>query len=110
MSDEFPNNFVGDLVKSDRGTWTVVPPTACPDGHPYSDPGWSVTTTGCSCNGFRHYAWRCWCGATVYAPQLGPHCRVRDIIPVSPWEEDQRRAARHDASRQSSSPHNAPPR
>src|SRR5271156_5753461 len=30
--DDFPNNFVGDLVHTERG-WVVVPPTACPDGH-----------------------------------------------------------------------------
>lgn len=30
--DDFPNNFVGDLVRTDRG-WVVVPPTCCPDGH-----------------------------------------------------------------------------
>jgi hypothetical protein len=30
--DEFPNNFVGDLVHTERG-WVVVPPTCCPDGH-----------------------------------------------------------------------------
>jgi hypothetical protein len=29
--DEFPNNFVGDLVKTERG-WVVVPPTCCPAG------------------------------------------------------------------------------
>jgi hypothetical protein len=27
--DDFPNNFVGDLVKTDRG-WVVVPPTCWP--------------------------------------------------------------------------------
>jgi len=27
--DVFPNNFVGDLVQTERG-WTVVPPTCCP--------------------------------------------------------------------------------
>ena len=30
--DEFPNNFVGDLVHTAHG-WVVVPPTCCPDGH-----------------------------------------------------------------------------
>jgi uncharacterized protein YegP (UPF0339 family) len=34
--DDFPNNFVGDLVKTDRG-WVVVPPTYCPAGHDYGD-------------------------------------------------------------------------
>jgi hypothetical protein len=41
--DEFPNNFVGDLVQTERG-WTVVPPTCCPDGHSYGDQGWSVSS------------------------------------------------------------------
>ena len=36
--DEFPNNFVGDLVRTERG-WAVVPPTCCPSGHDYNDPG-----------------------------------------------------------------------
>jgi hypothetical protein len=36
--DEFPNNFVGDLVHTDRG-WVVVPPTCCPAGHDYGDGG-----------------------------------------------------------------------
>jgi hypothetical protein len=41
--DDFPNNFVGDLVKTERG-WTVVPPTCCLAGHDYGDPGWSVSS------------------------------------------------------------------
>ncbi|HEY2085723.1 MAG TPA: hypothetical protein VGH54_06805 [Mycobacterium sp.] len=40
--DDFPNNFVGDLVPPERG-WVVVPPTCCPDGHSYRDGGWSVS-------------------------------------------------------------------
>jgi hypothetical protein len=36
--DEFPNNFVGNLVWTERG-WTVVPPTCCPAGHDYARPG-----------------------------------------------------------------------
>lgn len=35
---EFPNNFVGNLVWTERG-WTVVPPTCCPAGHDYARPG-----------------------------------------------------------------------
>jgi hypothetical protein len=66
--DDFPNNFVGDLVRTERG-WVVVPPTCCPAGHDYGDGGWSVW---CTCNG-RHMAWRCRCGAVLYAPQPGPH-------------------------------------
>ena len=88
--DEFPNNFVGDLVQNDRGGWTVVPPTACPDGHDYTDPGWKVAAVWCSC-GDRHMVWRCHCGAVLYAPQPGPHCRIRDRGPVSMWEDEHRR-------------------
>ena len=40
--DDFPNNLVGDLVKTDRG-WVVVPPTCCPEGHDYGEDGWSVS-------------------------------------------------------------------
>jgi hypothetical protein len=86
--DDFPNNFVGDLVPTERG-WVVVPPTCCPDGHAYSDPGWSVSSVWCTCND-RHMAWRCMCGKSIYAPQPGPHCRIRDIGPVSIWEDEQR--------------------
>jgi hypothetical protein len=50
----FPNNFVGDLVATDRG-WVVVPPTCCPDGHDYGEPGWSVSSVWCTCND-RHMA------------------------------------------------------
>ena len=64
---EVPNNFVGDLVPTDRG-WVVVPPTCCPAGHDYADGGWYVSSVWCTCNG-RHMAWRCTCGATLYAPQ-----------------------------------------
>lgn len=84
--DEFPNNFVGDLVQTDR-SWVVVPPTCCPDGHYYTEPGWSVSSVWCTCNG-RHMAWRCHCGAVLYAP----HCRIRDISPVSMYEDERRHA------------------
>jgi len=87
--DEFPNNFVGDLVHTERG-WVVVPPTCCPDGHAYTDPGWKVAAVWCSC-GDRHMEWRCHCGAVLYAPQPGPHCRIRDRGPVSMWEDEQGR-------------------
>ena len=36
--DDFPNNFVGDLVQDERG-WVVVPPTCWPDRHGYDEPG-----------------------------------------------------------------------
>jgi hypothetical protein len=80
--------FVGDLVHNEHG-WVVVPPTSCPDGHGYGDSGWSVSSVWCTCNG-RHMAWRCWCGKSIYAPQPGPHCRIRDIGPISMWEDEQR--------------------
>jgi hypothetical protein len=79
--DDFPNNYVGDLVRGERG-WVVVPPTCCPDGHRYGETGWSVSAVWCTCND-RHMAWRCHCGATLYAPQPGPHCRIRNRGPVS---------------------------
>jgi hypothetical protein len=41
--DEFPNNYVGDLVYTERG-WVVVPPKCCPAGHDYGEPGWSVSS------------------------------------------------------------------
>ena len=74
--DDFPNHFVGDLVPTDRG-WVVVPPTCRPAGHAYGDRGWSGSAV--------------WCGAAVYAPQPGPHCRIRDRGPVSMWEDEQER-------------------
>ena len=43
--DDFPNNFVGDLVKTGRG-WVVVPWTCCPDGHDYNEPGWYLAVIG----------------------------------------------------------------
>lgn len=91
LRDEFPNHFVGDLVPTERG-WVVVPPTCCPDGHAYTDPGWKVAAVWWSC-GDRHMEWRCHCGATLYAPQPGPHCRIRDRGPVSMHEDEQRQAA-----------------
>jgi hypothetical protein len=87
--DDFPNNFVGDLVPTDRG-WVVVPPTCCSAGHDYGDGGCSVSSVWCTRNG-RHMAWRCHCGAVLYAPQPGPPCRIRDIGPVSIHEDEQRR-------------------
>lgn len=87
--EEFPNHFVGDLVPTDRD-WVVVPPTCCPAGHDYGDGDWSVSSVWCSCNG-RHMAWRCWCCAVLYAPQPGPHWRVRDRGPVSIHEDEQRK-------------------
>jgi hypothetical protein len=47
--DDFPNHFVGDLVETHHG-WVVVPPTCCPGGHNYRDPGWSVSSVWCTCN------------------------------------------------------------
>jgi hypothetical protein len=70
--DEFSNSFVGDLVHTERG-WVVVPPTCCPDGHAYTDPGWSVSSVWCTCNG-RQMAWRCPRGKSIFAPQPGVDC------------------------------------
>jgi hypothetical protein len=67
--DDFPNNFVGDLVKTDSG-WVVVPPMCCPEGHDYGEDGWSVSSVWCTCNG-RHMAWRCWCAAVLRAAAPG---------------------------------------
>jgi hypothetical protein len=85
--DDFPNNFVGDLLHTERG-WVVVPPTACPAGHDYTDSGWAVSSVWCSC-GDRHMEWRC-CGQSIYAPQPGQHCRIRDRGPVSMYEDETR--------------------
>jgi hypothetical protein len=52
--DDFPKNYVGDLMRTERG-WVVVPPTCCPGGHDYSDAGWSVSSVWCTCNG---HIWR----------------------------------------------------
>lgn len=90
-ADEFPNHFVGDLVETDRG-WVVVPPTCCPAGHDFKE-GWSVSRVWCSCSSVGHMGWRCWCGKSIYAPQPGPDCRIRDRGPVSMFEQDQRRQA-----------------
>ena len=86
--DEFPNTFVGDLVPTDHG-WVVVASTCCPAGHDYADAGWSVSSVWCICND-RHMAWRCHCGAVLYAPQPGPHCGLRDRGPVSIYEDEHR--------------------
>ena len=67
----------------------VVPPTCCPLGHAHADPGWKVVAVWCSC-GDRHMEWHCHCGAALYAPQPGPHCRIRDRGPVSMWEDEER--------------------
>lgn len=90
--DEFPNNFVGDLVHTERG-WVVVPPTACPAGHDYAERGWSVSSVWCTCN-TRHMEWRCHCGKSIFAPQPGQDCRIRDRGPVSPYEDEQGRPER----------------
>ena len=85
--EDFQNNFVGDLVPTECG-WVVVPPTCCPDGHAYSDPGWSVSSVWCTCNG-RHMEWRCYCGAVLYAPSRAalPNPRPR---PRSMFEDEDR--------------------
>jgi hypothetical protein len=40
---------LGDVLSTERG-WVVGPPTCCPDGHDYSDPGWAVSAVWCTCN------------------------------------------------------------
>jgi hypothetical protein len=32
------------------GPGVAVPPTCCPDGHDYNEPGWSVSPVWCTCN------------------------------------------------------------
>jgi hypothetical protein len=49
-----------------------------------------VSSVWCTCNA-RHMAWRCPCGKSIYAPQPGPECRIRDRGPVSIYEDEQRR-------------------
>jgi hypothetical protein len=58
----------------------------------------SVSSVWCNCND-RHMAWRCWCGKSIYAPQPGLDCRIRDRGPVSMWEDEQRRASDDAAGR-----------
>jgi hypothetical protein len=87
----FLNHYVGDLVHTNRG-WVVVPPTCCPAGHDYGDGGWSVSAVWCTCN-TRHMEWRCYCGKSIFAPQPGQDCRVRDRGPVSMYQDGQRHRA-----------------
>jgi hypothetical protein len=61
--DVLPNNFVGDLVHTERG-WVVVPPTCCPAGHAYGDSGWSVS--GCGA----HAMTGTWSGAAIAAQRF----------------------------------------
>jgi hypothetical protein len=87
VATSFRTTSSATSVPTDRG-WVVVPPTCCPAAHDYGDDGWSVSSVWCTCNS-RHLAWRCWCGAVLYAPQPGQHCRLRDRGPVSIWEDEQ---------------------
>lgn len=72
--DRFPNAYVGDLVPNGKG-WTVVSPTYCPNWHSADEPGWKQRCRPCACGG-KHHMWTCHCGATVYAPKMGPDCEI----------------------------------
>lgn len=72
-SDEFPNNYVGDLVPTERG-WVVVPPTCCPDGHDYNDPGWSVSL------GVVHMQWPAY-GVALLVRQIDLLTAARAALP-----------------------------
>ncbi|QST89625.1 hypothetical protein PROPHIGD108-1_32 [Mycobacterium phage prophi108-1] len=73
--DRYPNACVGDLVETATG-WAVVGPLYCPNWHSAEEPGWKHSTATCACK-TRHYTWTCHCGATTYAPKLGPQCQIR---------------------------------
>lgn len=68
---------VGDLIRTRKG-WTVVPPTACPNGHPLT--GGRVLVGHMPCAGpfpGGHTTWSCRaCDATVYAPALTEQCEL----------------------------------
>lgn len=81
--DRFPNTYVGDLVPNGKG-WTVVGPLYCPNWHSVEEPGWTQRCPPCEC-GRRHHVWTCHCGAAIYAPKLGPHCRII-YGPKAPYE------------------------
>ncbi|MGH3724202.1 MAG: hypothetical protein ACRDUS_08735 [Mycobacterium sp.] len=86
--EKFPNANVGDLVRNEHGTWSIVAPDYCPSGHPTTPGRVSVRGGACDC-GQRHMTWTCECGAVTYAPKLGDECRTRSA-PGSAYEDDQR--------------------
>lgn len=52
----------------------VLAPTHCPNGHRLGPNRTLVGTKACQCL-TRHMSWFCRiCGATTYAPELGPDC------------------------------------
>lgn len=90
--DDFPNNYVGDLVHDGRG-WVVVPPTCCPDGHDNGQPGWSVSSVWCTCNGpaygvatlVRQNALRAPARCRLPDPGPGPGFDVGSRTTAPPW-------------------------
>lgn len=88
--DNFPNAYVGDLVETPTG-WAVVAPLYCPNWHRIDEPGGNHRSLACDC-GKRHYTWTCHCGGTIYAPKLGPSCRIllggEGLVPPSVGQQD----------------------
>jgi hypothetical protein len=85
--DAFPNNFIGDLVPTERG-WVVVPPTCCPVGHAYSDRGWSVSSVLVYLQRQAHGVAMQVRRSPVRAAARSD-CRIRDRGPTSMWEDEQ---------------------
>lgn len=69
---------VGELVKATDGRWIVYAPRHCPNGHQLGPD--RVLVGRQPCGGIDpggHLTWSCVeCGATVYAPPIGPVCEV----------------------------------
>lgn len=87
-----PTHSFGDLVPNGKG-WTRVGPLYCPNWHSADEPGWTQRCLPCAC-GTRHHMWTCHCGASIYAPKLGPDCRILNGPQSS--HEDQARTATPD--------------
>src|ERR1700739_2850109 len=67
---------VGELVRCTDGRWMIRPPERCPRGHRLGPNRTLVGRQPCSCCG-GHMTWACrQCGAVLYAPPIGPRCRV----------------------------------
>lgn len=78
------------LFQMNMGAGWSLPRCIAPNWHPRDETGrWLVSCSPCQC-GARHDTWTCWCGAAVYAPKLGPGCRIRAGL-ESPREEEGRR-------------------
>lgn len=67
---------VGDLVPTTAGTWMILAPTHCPNGHPFGRSGGAlVSFVRCSCGG--HHEWWCkTCGTPTHGPRLRNDCRL----------------------------------